>query len=353
MGSQASRQIPPQACRLAALAIGAAAHEALVEGTEAQILGVTSRGLFLSCPPERVVFLSYETYKGPLTVNIFNAGDIGPGLRSGAPVQIRSRTLFFPSTGQVLSLQGAPLWRAAPPAGERLAMAGLFERTAGLIERVLAGKEAEDYPSFLREVQALLFRRRLPESAGGGQQSEGWESEGRLRGEAQLRVDLLTLHEALALFFQPGAGPEASRRITGLTGAIETFLGRGQGLTPAGDDLVLGLALAANRWPALSRTAQEGEMLSASLEAWLPALARQKTTLLSANLISCACAGQADERLIWALDGLLTGEPGLEECAKHLLAWGSSSGSEALAGMALAVSACAGFSPMATNDGSG
>jgi hypothetical protein len=329
------------------LAIGAAADEALVEGTQAQILGVTSRGLFLSCPPERVVFLSDETYKGPLTVNIFNAGGIRPGLRSGAPVQIRSQTLFFPSTGGTLSLQGAPLWRAAPPAGERLALAGLFERTAGLIERVLAGKEAEDHPSFLREVQALLFRRRLPESARHGQEND------RPRSEAQLRFDLLNLRSALVHFFQPGVEPDASRRIHGLTGAVETFLGRGQGLTPAGDDLILGLALALCRWPSLFWAAPDGERLRAGLETWLPALARQKTTLLSANLIGCACAGQADERLIWALDGLLTGEPDLEECAKHLLAWGSSSGSEALAGMALAVSACAGFSPKAANDGRG
>jgi hypothetical protein len=61
------------------------------------------------------------------------------------------------------------------------------------------------------------------------------------------------------------------------------------------------------------------------------------TTTLSANLIECATLGQADERLISALDSLLSGQPGTDICAANLLAWGNSSGCDALLGMALAV----------------
>jgi hypothetical protein len=59
---------------------------------------------------------------------------------------------------------------------------------------------------------------------------------------------------------------------------------------------------------------------------------------LSANLIECAASGKADERLIDALDGIMTGSPGPEECATLLLSWGNSSGGDSLAGMALALS---------------
>ena len=138
-----------------------------------------------------------------------------------------------------------------------------------------------------------------------------------------------------------------------MTRAAESFLGRGRGLTPAGDDLILGLALAASRWPALFWPSPGGAALAGGLGPRLPALAYRKTTLLSAGLIECACDGQADERLIAALDGLLTGSPGLEQCAKNLLSWGSSSGSDALAGITMALSTCAEFSPRAENAGGG
>jgi hypothetical protein len=66
--------------------------------------------------------------------------------------------------------------------------------------------------------------------------------------------------------------------------------------------------------------------------------ARQKTTALSANLIECAANGDANERLIQAFDGIMTGVPGPEKCARLLLSWGNSSGGDALTGMVLAIS---------------
>jgi hypothetical protein len=118
-----------------------------------------------------------------------------------------------------------------------------------------------------------------------------------------------------------------------LIAALIPNLGLGGGLTPAGDDLALGFLLAANRW---------GKLLRPSLD--LPAInqalvqaAYARTSTLSANLIECAASGQADERLILALDGIITGFPGLEACISYLSAWGNSSGGYALQGMALAI----------------
>jgi hypothetical protein len=115
--------------------------------------------------------------------------------------------------------------------------------------------------------------------------------------------------------------------------ALQAFLGAGPGLTPSGDDLVIGLLLALNRW---------GDWLAGGFD--IPKLsrltsqaARQKTTGLSADLITCAGNGIADERLIAALDGLMTGDPSLTACAEMLLAWGASSGVDSLLGMGLAI----------------
>ncbi|RPI30816.1 MAG: DUF2877 domain-containing protein, partial [Chloroflexota bacterium] len=62
-------------------------------------------------------------------------------------------------------------------------------------------------------------------------------------------------------------------------------------------------------------------------------LAYSRTTTLSANLIEWAAKAQADERLILALDGALTGAPDPTACIDYLAGYGSSSGRDVLAGL--------------------
>jgi hypothetical protein len=59
--------------------------------------------------------------------------------------------------------------------------------------------------------------------------------------------------------------------------------------------------------------------------------------LLSANLIECAAQGQANERLILSLDGMITGVPDAERCAGLLAGWGNTSGLDALVGMGVVI----------------
>jgi hypothetical protein len=115
--------------------------------------------------------------------------------------------------------------------------------------------------------------------------------------------------------------------------AADGVLGLGAGLTPSGDDLVAGLMLALNRW----RFELAGDMDLEALNQDLTSLAYKKTTRLSANLIECTCQGEADERLILALDGIMAGKYDPAKCASALAGWGNTSGSDALAGMALAI----------------
>jgi len=69
------------------------------------------------------------------------------------------------------------------------------------------------------------------------------------------------------------------------------------------------------------------------------AAAYEKTTTLSANLIECASQGLANERLINALDWLVTGVALEPDIVPHLLEWGHSSGVDTFAGMAIALKA--------------
>ncbi|MEK7786367.1 MAG: DUF2877 domain-containing protein, partial [Chloroflexota bacterium] len=105
--------------------------------------------------------------------------------------------------------------------------------------------------------------------------------------------------------------------------------------TPSGDDVVAGLLLALDRWrPVLWPGGDLGRLNALVVEA-----AYKATTTLSANLIECAAQGESDERLVTALDSIVTGQPAASECAPLLLGWGNSSGADALVGMTLALTA--------------
>jgi hypothetical protein len=123
------------------------------------------------------------------------------------------------------------------------------------------------------------------------------------------------------------------RNLTQFVNVIDQLLGLGRGLTPSGDDLVTGLLLVLNRWPSIHAL---GDKLQ-NVNDWVVKAARKKTTMLSANLIECATIGQSDERLMSAIDCIVTGKPQESECVPALLGWGASSGVDALAGVAIAL----------------
>jgi hypothetical protein len=122
-----------------------------------------------------------------------------------------------------------------------------------------------------------------------------------------------------------------ARRLPLIVAALRAFLGLGAGLTPSGDDLITGFLLTANRWG--ERLVPTFDLAALNQEILAPA--RKATNSLSASLIQCAAQGQADERLILALDGIIAGAPDASACVTALAGWGSSSGFDALVGMAV------------------
>jgi hypothetical protein len=76
-------------------------------------------------------------------------------------------------------------------------------------------------------------------------------------------------------------------------------------------------------------------MLPDSINQVLIKAARQRTTALSASLIECAARGLADERLILALDRLLSDDLAVDRIVEYLQSWGHTSGAAALQGMGL------------------
>jgi hypothetical protein len=276
----------------------------LADPQPAVLAGVTARGIFIKLETDWVVFLSFERFRGPLTLNLSGASSSLDGLQAGGPVEIEAGKIRILTRGIELDFSRARLWEAPPPPKTLLSAndrARSLETVAGLI---LAQKKEPGLYLVLKDLLDL-------EIAGLPSLPSQFE-----------RLDCLRLLQLLE-----------STDLEAILSELTPFLGAGAGLTPSGDDLLLGLLLAYNRWEAVLRPAFD----LAALDSLLSPAAARKTTLLSANLIACAALGQADERLVEALDGIMTGRPAPEECARNLSGWGNTSGWDALVGMALAI----------------
>ena len=69
---------------LAASSIGALAYAVCQSPSTASVAGATSRGLFLHVPPRRIVFVSLEPYRSPLTINLAQPFDQLDAIEIGA-----------------------------------------------------------------------------------------------------------------------------------------------------------------------------------------------------------------------------------------------------------------------------
>ncbi|MBN2548672.1 MAG: DUF2877 domain-containing protein [Anaerolineales bacterium] len=285
---------------------GAAALQYLQNAEKASVLGITSRGVFLRLPGERVVFLSTERWRGPLTLNL--AGKAAPlqNLAIGAAAQVSEMRITFPQTNLVISLVGTMPWTAYPPESAPLPFEKRLHHLYETARLLLVTQQTSD-PLHPSSPLAALLPALL-----------GWQDGSRRPDPAQ-SVRLASLQAALR-----------SRQAPAVAAALGSWLGLGVGLTPSGDDLAIGLLLALSRWGAGLETGLEAGDILADL---LP-LAQYKTTLLSVNLLECAAHGQADERLLQALDELVSGSLPPSACSRLLADYGHTSGLDALVGIA-------------------
>lgn len=140
---------------------------------------------------------------------------------------------------------------------------------------------------------------------------------------AAWQQELTLLARALAA----GDGPA-------LVAAARPMLGRGQGLTPGWDDLLLGLL--AVTWFASPALPEPVNQASHALAAALAQAASSKTTAISANYLQLAADGGWSERLADATLALLGASgPALVAPIRRLLAFGHSSGHDTAVGLAL------------------
>ena len=291
--------MPQDKVIIPAVSLGKFAKGMLHQQENAVPAGISSRGLYLRPPEDTILFLSFEKFRGPLTVNINPKHGAIPEIKSDSLVFLSPAKITFPEEGIQINLENAEVWNASVPSGKlpaetsRSRLESTIEQTLRLTERnnsqdlfnsVLPGNTIHipDIPSFDHHLTQFLAALEQNKSTMGGEE-------------------------------------------------LSSLLGLGSGLTPLGDDLILGVILTLNRWGQVLIPGQGLEELNDNLLI----NAKEKTTALSASLLSCAIEGAADERLLAVLDSFFSGDESSPRDLDNLLKWGSSSGIGVLAGMVL------------------
>jgi len=289
-------QLQAMGCR--AKAIGWHAQQLLTCRGKASVRGVTSRGLFVQTS-DGALFLSTEAERGPLTINI--AGDRSwlSLAQEDTTCVIMPRTLRLLPSGLTVTLDPAVVWRSP----RRL---------------LVADSPAEQRLRFARMSQCVP----QPPSVIGMAQLSEWIAQGFPEAARPAHPQA----ERCARLGRAVAEGEAGSFAT----LIEGLLGWGHGLTPSGDDFIIGLLLA------LRRAGDARDASASILEAAARLVnekARERTTAISAGLLGCAALGEADERLIALVDHVQAGAPGQAEAQQAASSWGATSGWDAFAGM--------------------
>ena len=268
---------------LAAGAIGHFAHDILRSEKQVNICGNTSKGLFAVTDKKRILFITHLTFKGPFTINIDEK------IPAHYPISLKANLLLSPdrikfndSGFEIRINPQTRLWTPEPLDKLDFNLPAFYDRTEQIKQEMMSQLSSQD-------------------------QSQ----DKYLDIENSLKSALSVMDE------------------TAVYQSLVKFLGKGEGLTPFGDDFICGFLLAAHTWKEILYPGftMQKTIQNITKAAW------GTTTALSANLISCALAGSADERIIHCLSWLNSGHNSSAVIMKELLSYGSSSGLDTLAGM--------------------
>ena len=283
--------------------IGAHACHTLSGERSGTIIGVISRGLYARIDTH-IIFISYEQYRSPITITFDTPPAHCRVVENNTAVYTARGRLEFPAQWFSISAAGTDPWHPAAARQPPGAFTDQHRRLLNLAKKAALEKGDLGLSPLLPHI--LDF----PEKQALNQQLSG------------VMKTITGLQTALR-----------SLDITRAAEVLKDLLGLGRGLTPAGDDFILGFLLSLNRWKHHLQPRFNLETLNQKITD----LAYRQTTTLSANVIECAASGEADERLVRTVDHIFTGEHEAGTCLDELAGMGSSSGVDALVGMAVAL----------------
>lgn len=240
---------------------------------------------------------------GPL--NIVLAGGTGAFPAIGTPVEAHQGTEWLRMGGLQVCLKGATIWEPRPDWQRlRAHAAAVQEQLPHLATLALKLAPRDSLLSLLRQA---LTGREDGERLGVAESRHAWDH--ALASAAS---------EALPLLSQGWSGDRAQ-----LQTAASHLAGLGSGLTPSGDDLLIGVMI----WTWLAHPTPE-EICGPLADG-----AHLRTTALSTALLSAAARGECSAPWHRLLEELRCGPDGEVVAAiRTLLEYGHTSGADALAG---------------------
>lgn len=267
----------------------------------AKVCGVTSKGIFLALDDDVILFLTEENPRGPLVVNMEPTGDLRNQIDTGNAVRIGEGRIVHEASGMVIDIDpGTIIWSPPLVTGNIQLKSVRQDHIRSLISILVEEKPDAGF------AEDLIYLAGLKPAPIG----------------AKIPSDILDHLIIIGSDIKQQDWENFSRH------SVE-ILGYGRGLTPSGDDFILGIFLSLTRW---QHFLVDQISWQKSVDLILDA-AQSRTTRISLNLLKCAASGEADERLIDAVDFIFTGIPDVHQTANGLLQWGNSSGIDSTAGM--------------------
>lgn len=241
---------------------------------------------------------------------------IAMGLRSGMPVRLDRVEVDLGRGALCLRIGRAQKWWPRLAGGaERLDWARLKRNVSSLLKNLPMMESEEGLGKLLFLVNEMVSGR--------------WKELTGKRFNRTTRQALGGIRNLLTGVME--------RDETLLKKGLGKLVGLGTGLTPSGDDLLLGFS---GSLSVVSRRARVPEMedLLNLIERHLRAL-KDRTTFVSGNLLSYACAGRVSSPVLSVIRALMFHRPSeARSAAEDLMCLGASSGSEVLLGILLALS---------------
>lgn len=281
---------------LTALQLGALAGKALIEGCSGEVMGITSRGVFL-ITGQRILFVTDADYRSPYNIQVISSpGQFDP-FTTGDDWNLSDNELIFPNKKISIDTSKAVLWQPALAPRIETTLLEQTRRMDSILQRMLSLDPGKGW-LYLESDNDLMK-----------------ESEGFIIREMTDRF----------LVCVKTADLEGSLK------AGRSILGRGGGLTPSGDDWLSGFLLYFARTKKVSPFIRD-------LGQSLTAMAFEITTKISANRIEAACQGWSEELFLEIVDSLLVSDAEISDIKlERLVSFGHSSGVDTCVGIGAAV----------------
>lgn len=132
--------------------IGETAWQILSENPTGQVLGMTSQGIFILFLANKVVFLSYEADKGPLTLNLDANITRLDRISLGDRVRVISGDLYFDSIETRILTGEAALWQTPEPVGAVQPGQGIHKQLVSITRILLAQNRIGEISSLLPNI---------------------------------------------------------------------------------------------------------------------------------------------------------------------------------------------------------